>query len=103
MAIVLPEGILNNMKLKYVREYIMRETNIKAVISLPNVTFKPYGAGPKTSILFLQKKKYAGEKKGNILMAEIKNIGYTISGKEETQKDIPMILQKINELGGLKW
>jgi len=103
MAIVLPEGILNNMKLKYVREYIMRETNIKAVISLPNVTFKPYGAGPKASILFLQKKKYAGEKQGNILMAEIKNIGYTISGKEEPQKDIPMILQKINELGGLKW
>lgn len=103
MGIVLPDGILNNLKLKYVREYIMSETNIKAVISLPNVTFKPYGAGPKASLLFLQKKKYAGEKQGNILMAEIKNIGYTISGKEEPQKDLPIILQKINELGGLKW
>jgi len=103
MGIVLPDGILNNLKLRYVREYIMRETNIKMVVSLPDVTFKPYGAGPKTSILFLQKKKYAGEKQSNILMTEIKNIGYTISGREERQKDIPIIVQKVKELGGLKW
>ncbi|MCJ7634130.1 SAM-dependent methyltransferase, partial [Candidatus Bathyarchaeota archaeon] len=103
MAIILPDGILNNLKLKYVREYVMREANIKAVISLPNVTFKPYGAGPKASILLLQKKKYAGEKQGNILMAEIKNIGYTVSGKRELPEDMPIILQGINKLGGLKW
>lgn len=103
MGIVLPDGILNNLKLKYVREYIMTETNIKAVISLPNVTFKPYGAGPKTSILFLQKKKYAGDKQGDILMAEIENIGYTASGKKESKEDVPIIVQKINQLGGLKW
>ena len=103
MGIVLPEGILNNLKLKYVREYIMTETNIKAVISLPSVTFRPYGAGPKASILFLQKKKYAGDKQGDILMAEIENIGYTASGKKESKEDVPIIVQKINQLGGLKW
>lgn len=103
MAIVLPDGILNNLKLKYVREYIMKETNVKAVVSLPNATFKPYGAGPKASILFLQKKKYAGEKQGNILMAEIENIGYTISGKKEPKEDAPIILQKIRDFGGIKW
>lgn len=103
MTIILPDGILNNLKLKYVREYIMTETNIKAVVSLPNVTFQPYGAGPKTSILFLQKKKYAGDKQGNILMAEIENIGYTASGKKEPKEDMPITTQKINELGGLKW
>jgi type I restriction enzyme M protein len=103
MAIILPDGILNNLKLKYVREYIMTETNIKAVVSLPNVTFQPYGAGPKASILFLQKKKYAGDKQGEILMAEIENIGYTASGKKEPKEDLPITVQKINELGGLKW
>jgi type I restriction enzyme M protein len=103
MAIILPDGILNNLKLKYVREYIMTETNIKAVVSLPNVTFQPYGAGPKVSILFLQKKKYAGDKQGNILMAEIENIGYTASGKREPKEDLPITIQKINKLGGLKW
>jgi len=103
MAIILPDGILNNLKLRYVREYIMREANIKAVVSLPNVTFKPYGAGPKASILLLQKKKYAGDKQRDILMAEIENIGYTISGKKETKQDMPIMIQKINELGGLKW
>lgn len=103
MGIVLPEGILNNLKLKYVREYIMTETNIKAVISLPSVTFRPYGAGPKASILFLQKKKYAGDKQGDILMAEIENIGYTASGKKESKEDVSIIVQKIRQLGGLKW
>jgi type I restriction enzyme M protein len=103
MAIILPDGILNNLKLKYVREYIMTETNIKAVISLPNVTFQPYGAGPKASILLLQKKKYAGDKQSDILMAEIENIGYTASGKKEPEEDLPIAVQKINGLGGLKW
>jgi len=103
MGIILPDGILNNMKLQYVREYIMQQTIIKAVISLPNNTFKPYGAGPKASILFLQKKKYANEKQDSILMAEVENIGYTISGKEEPKKDLPLILQKIEERGGLAW
>jgi type I restriction enzyme M protein len=103
MAIILPDGILNNLKLKYVREYIMTETNIKAVVSLPSVTFQPYGAGPKASILFLQKKKYAGDKQGDILMAEIENIGYTASGKKESKEDVSIIVQKINQLGGLKW
>jgi hypothetical protein len=67
------------------------------------VTFQPYGAGPKASILFLQKKKYAGDKQGDILMAEIENIGYTASGKKESKEDVSIIVQKINQLGGLKW
>lgn len=103
LGIILPDGILNNIKLKYVREYIFQETNIKAVISLPNGTFKPYGAGPKASILFLQKKKYTGEKQDKILMAEVENIGYTVSGKKEVKEDLPIIKQRIQEKGGLKW
>lgn len=103
MAIVLPEGILNNLKSRYVRDFIMEKSIIKVVISLPESTFKPYGSGPKTSILFLKKKRHAGDKQGNILMGEIKNIGYTVSGKEEKKKDMPILLSEIKKLGGIKW
>ena len=55
LAIVLPDGILNNSSLQYVRDYIEQHFKILAVVSLPQIAFKYYEAGVKTSILFLQK------------------------------------------------
>ena len=55
LAIVLPDGILTNSSLQYVRDYIERHFQILAVVSLPQIAFSHYGAGVKTSILFLRK------------------------------------------------
>ena len=55
LAIVLPDGILNNSSLQYVRDYIEQHYRIRAVVSLPQTAFKHYEAGVKPSILFLQK------------------------------------------------
>lgn len=55
LAIVLPDGILNNSSLQYVRDYIEQHFRIRAVVSLPQTAFRYYEAGVKTSILFLQK------------------------------------------------
>lgn len=55
LAIILPDGILNNSSLQYVRDYIEGHFQILAVISLPQIAFSHYGAGVKPSILFLQK------------------------------------------------
>ena len=55
LAIVLPDGILNNSSLQYVRDYIEQHFRIRAVVSLPQIAFRYYEAGVKTSILFLQK------------------------------------------------
>lgn len=55
LAIILPDGILTNSSLQYVRDYIERHFKILAVVSLPQIAFSHYGAGVKTSILFLQK------------------------------------------------
>ncbi|MGI0062952.1 MAG: HsdM family class I SAM-dependent methyltransferase, partial [Nitrosotalea sp.] len=54
MAIVLPQGVFNNDNDKYIREFIMKNGRILAVVSLHGNTFKPH-TGTKTSILFLQK------------------------------------------------
>ena len=47
LGIVLPDGILTNSSLKFVRDYVKRETIVKAVISLPQETFIPYGSGER--------------------------------------------------------
>lgn len=54
MAIVLPQGKLNNTNMEYVRKWIMDKARILAVVGLHVNTFKPH-TGTKTSVLFLQK------------------------------------------------
>ncbi|MDD5772023.1 MAG: N-6 DNA methylase [bacterium] len=54
MAIVLPQGNLNNIGTKALREWIMSKAKILAVVGLGVNTFKPF-TGTKTSVLFLQK------------------------------------------------
>ena len=55
MGIVLPEGILNNPSLRYVREFVEDRAFIRAVVSLPQEAFVSSGASVKASLLFLQK------------------------------------------------
>ncbi len=55
LGIVLPEGIVNNPSLAYVREFCENRAFIRAVVSLPQETFLSSGASVKASLLFLQK------------------------------------------------
>jgi type I restriction enzyme M protein len=55
IIIVLPDGILSNPQYKYIREFILKETRVKNIISLPRNVFEATSA--KTSILILQKKR----------------------------------------------
>jgi len=54
MAIVLPQGNLNNLSTKGLRDWIMQKARVLAVVGLGVNTFKPF-TGTKTSVLFLQK------------------------------------------------
>ncbi len=63
MAIVLPQGLLNNTSTEYIRRFIIEEARILAVVGLHVNTFKPH-TGTKTSVLFLQ--KYTEEEKEKI-------------------------------------
>lgn len=57
IAIIIPDGILSNSNLHYVREFISKKVKVNAVISLPRGTFKDVGTSAKTSILFMTKPK----------------------------------------------
>jgi type I restriction enzyme M protein len=63
MAIVLPQGLLNNTNAEYIRRFVIDEARILAVVGLHGNTFKPH-TGTKTSVLFLQ--KYTDEKRNKI-------------------------------------
>jgi type I restriction enzyme M protein len=53
LVIVLPDGILSNPQYKYGREFILKNTKVLHIISLPRNVFQDTSA--KTSILILQK------------------------------------------------
>lgn len=54
-AAVLPESIFDTTENTYIRLFLYKYFKIKAVISIPQLTFEPY-TSTKTSLLFAQKK-----------------------------------------------
>lgn len=89
MAIVLPQGVLNNTNMQYIREWLFDKARILAVIGLHGNTFKPH-TGTKTSVLFLEKwGNETGEslKDYPIFMAVSKKSGKDNSGDYVYKKD----------------
>jgi len=86
MAIVLPQGVLNNTNMQYIREFLFRKARILAVVGLHGNTFKPH-TGTKTSVLFLQKWQGEPLKDYPIFMAVSKESGKDNSGDYVYKKD----------------
>lgn len=88
IAIVLPQGVLNNTNMEYIREWLFDKARILAVVGLHGNTFKPH-TGTKTSVLFLQKwdKDEQLPKDYPIFMAVSKKSGKDSSGEYVYKKD----------------
>jgi len=88
IAIVLPQGVLNNTNMEYVREYLFDKARILAVVGLRGNTFKPH-TGTKTSVLFLQRWEDDNkiQKDYPIFMAVSKKAGKDNSGDYVYKKD----------------
>jgi type I restriction enzyme M protein len=98
VAIVVIDGVLNNRSTDYVRNYIRRNARVRGVVSLNAETFQGYGAGAKTSVLFLQRKDAADE--GNqkpVFMAIARNTGLAPSGELIPGNVLPDILLDFRE------
>ncbi|MBC7129305.1 MAG: N-6 DNA methylase [Thermoplasmatales archaeon] len=72
MAIVLPQGLLNNTNTEYIRRFIIDKARILAVVGLHGNTFKPH-TGTKTSVLLLR--KYTDEERRKIQEVKAKYEG----------------------------
>lgn len=86
LAIVLPQGVLNNTNMSYLREWLFDKARILAVVGLHVNTFKPH-TGTKTSVLFLQKWEDEPLKDYPIFMAVSKKSGKDSSGEYVYKKN----------------
>ncbi|HEX8368570.1 MAG TPA: N-6 DNA methylase [Pyrinomonadaceae bacterium] len=109
LAIVLPDGILTNSSLQYVRDWIEEHFRIVAVVSLPQTAFTHTGAGVKSSVLFAR--KY--EEKTTIAIRDLKKdiqdklfnearyhaeFARLFNDKAKELKDGDLVIREINEL-----
>lgn len=53
LGIVVPDGVLNNPSLSYLREFIEHQGKLVAVVSIPDKTFRSAKTAVKASILFM--------------------------------------------------
>lgn len=99
-AIVIPQSILNNPSLEYVRKWLFAHTKILAILELPVETFLisgREGTGTLTAILLVQRRELdetaqllSGVKQIEnypIFMAEVNNVGYDRRGNAVYVKD----------------
>ena len=105
LAIVLPDGILTNSSMQYVRTQIEDWFRIVAVVSMPQTAFTANGAGVKSSVLFLKKwdkehtKKLVDSKKS--IEAKLLNDNNYLSQRQTWELEIKeKQREKANEIKG---
>ena len=95
LAIVLPDSILGNPGLGYIRRWLVERTRIIASVDLHKDTFQP-GNGTQTSVLILQKKSErerineqiaATIKPYNIFMTMVEKVGHDKRGNTLFRRD----------------
>lgn len=97
-AIVLPDGILTNSSLQYVRDFIQEKFELEAVVSLPQTAFSYFGAGVKASIILVRKRGFGEKPKKNeaVFMGVAEKVGYDATGRE-CENQLPEIVEKYRE------
>jgi len=98
-AIVLPDGILTNSSMQYVRDFILEKFQLLAVVSLPQCAFAHFGAGVKASIIFVRKrgKDEAPDDNEPIFMASPEYIGYDATGRKIKENQFDEIVSKYEQ------
>lgn len=108
MGLVLPDGILTNSSLSYVRDLLLERCQITAIVSIPQFAFSHFGAGVKSSLVFARRKAPneinspsqmgLGGVDYPIFMAIAEHIGYDATGRETPDKnDLNYILEQYKE------
>jgi type I restriction enzyme M protein len=94
-SVVLPDGILTNSSLQYVRVFLLERFQLLAVVSLPQTAFTHYGAGVKASVVFLRKRAdgETPDDKEAVFMAAPEFIGYDATGRQ-CENQLPYVAQQ---------
>jgi len=90
-GIVIPQGIFTNRNLARVRDHIRRNTQILAVIELPDWAFIPSGTSVRGSLLFIRKLAQVPDNY-EIFMKRVEHIGFTSTGRPSDKNDLPQTI-----------
>ncbi len=102
-ACIVPDGVLfgSSKAHKAIREEIVENNRLEAVISMPSGVFKPY-AGVSTAILIFTKTGHGGT--DNVWFYDMKADGFSLDDKRSAvaENDIPDIISRFHNLDGEK-
>jgi type I restriction enzyme M protein len=95
-AVIVPDGVLfgSSKAHKTLRQSLVEEQKLDAIISMPSGVFKPY-AGVSTAILFFTKTNSGGT--DNVWFYDMKSDGFSLDDKRSPQaekSDLPDILNR---------
>ena len=100
-AVIVPDGVLfgSSGAHKAIRQAIVEENRLEAVISMPSGVFKPY-AGVSTGILIFTKTGHGGTDK--VWFYDMQADGFSLDDKRTAVKenDIPDIIARFHNLEG---
>jgi type I restriction enzyme M protein len=82
LGAVLPESVFDTTENKYIRLFIYKYFKVKAIVSLPQLTFEPF-TSTKTSLLFAQKKTKSEIQEWNKLWNKYSNEWSTLKTRCE--------------------
>ena len=98
-AVIVPDGVLfgSSKAHKQLRQTLMEDHKLEAVISMPSGVFKPY-AGVSTAVLIFTKTNSGGT--DNVWFYDMKADGFSLDDKRNpiTACDIPDILARFKDL-----
>ena len=102
-ACIVPDGVLfgSSKAHKSIRQELIENHQLKAVISMPSGVFKPY-AGVSTAVLVFVKTDAGGT--DNVWFYDMKADGFSLDDKrsEIAENDIPDIISRFHNLDGEK-
>ncbi len=91
IALVMPYQVLSGPRLGFVREWLLRNARVLAVVDLPEHTFQPW-TGTKTSLLVFERRAeplqhWDERDEGEVFMATSRHIGHDRRGNPVLDED----------------
>lgn len=104
LYIVLPEGLLNNKKYLYFRDWLLSKADLLMSVSLPEGAFIPFGGSvSKTCILGVRKKSKDSSyiRPQYVFLGKVKEVGYEVGKKNyrpHSKNDFAEFQYMMNEI-----